>query len=127
VVCWGHVRSNNLGPNGAGMRPFNQRETMNKSIIHSVLCILFVLFFLSACAGVPIRQSPIALATPKPTIQFKPCIVGSSQAQCGILYAYENRTAQTGRMIPLNIAVIRANNAQKAAEAIFWLADWRTR
>ena len=94
---------------------------MIKSTIHSVLCILFVLVSLSACGGMPIKPSPVAPVTPEPTIQFKPCIAGSLRAQCGILTVYENRAAQTGRMIPLNIAIIRANSAQKAAEAIFWL------
>lgn len=91
---------------------------MNSSRLNLMPPLMVLLIFLSACAGAPLEQNP----TQAPAFQHEPCIVAGTSAQCGILFVYENRLAQTGRMIPLNIAVIQANLAQKADEAIFWLS-----
>jgi pimeloyl-ACP methyl ester carboxylesterase len=47
---------------------------------------------------------------------------GHAQAQCGTLRVYENRQAHSGRMIDLNIVVIKASNNHPAPDPIFYLA-----
>lgn len=88
---------------------------MNNPRIHIILASLFWLIILAACTEAS------ATAT-KPAIQLEPCYAGPAKAECGTLNVYENRDAQTGRMIPLKIAVIRARNGQPSAGAIFWLS-----
>ena len=85
---------------------------MNGSKIHFLLSSLILLAFLPACDGSPAI----------PSIKLKPCVIAGSSAECGKLRVYENREAKKGRMIDLNIAVIRASNPQKAADAVFLLS-----
>lgn len=85
---------------------------MERPKIHILLRILILLAFLPACGGSP--------ATPM--IKLKPCVIAGSTAECGKLRVYENRDAKKGRMIDLNIAVIRAASTQKAADAVFLLS-----
>ena len=88
---------------------------MNNRKIHFALCVFILLAFLAGCVGITPKQS-------KTTIQLKPCSLGWSEAQCGTLRVYENRTAQSGRMIDLNIVVIKAQSDDPAPDPIFYLA-----
>ena len=85
---------------------------MSKAKISILLSILILLAFVPACGGSPAI----------PSIKFKPCVIAGSSAECGKLRVYENREAKKGRMIDLNIAVIRAANPQKAGDAVFMLS-----
>ena len=84
----------------------------NTNIAQSYLLLWVVLSFLSACSGF----------AAKPTIQLNPCTVGSYQAQCGKLRVYENRAARSGRMIDLNIVVVKARGDHPAPDPVIWLS-----
>ncbi len=84
---------------------------MNNPKFHFALCILSLLVFLSACSGF----------ADKPTIHLEPCTVAGTSAQCGSLPVYENRAARTGRIINLNVVVIKSNNPKRVADPVFWL------
>ncbi|MGA2490742.1 MAG: hypothetical protein ABSF99_11255, partial [Anaerolineales bacterium] len=73
---------------------------MNRPKIHILLSILILLAFLPACGGSPAV----------PSIKLKPCVIAGSSAECGKLRVYEDRQAKKGRMIDLNIAVIRSSS-----------------
>ena len=81
--------------------------------IYFALCSFVLLAFLTACIGPASKQSKI---------QLEPCVVGRNEAQCGTLRVDENRAAQTGRMINLNIVVIKASGDHPAPDPIFYLA-----
>ncbi len=68
--------------------------------------------------------APTAAPAPRPSITFHPCDLGytSSSAQCGTLRVYENRAAQSGRMIDLRVAVAKALDPNPAPDPIFYLA-----
>ncbi len=89
---------------------------MNNRKIHFALCVFILLALLAGCAGGTTKQSSTA-------IQLKPCSLGWSEAQCGTLRVYENRAAQTGRMIDLNIVVIKASGDHPVPDPIFYLAE----
>jgi pimeloyl-ACP methyl ester carboxylesterase len=99
---------------------------MNNNKIHIIIIIFLLLAFLVSCSGAPTKQLPTetatATATPKPTVQLTPCRIGYRQAQCGSLQVYEDREAQSGRMIPLKIVVFPALNDQPAPDPIFYLS-----
>ncbi len=97
-------------------------ETKSYQKIYAMLCILLSLVALSACAGASAAPSPTDTATPAPAIQLTPCAVGMHQGLCGIYSVFENREAMSGRMISLNIVVIKAMNHNPAPDAIFYLA-----
>ena len=82
---------------------------------HSTLCVFILLAFLVGCIGAPANRSDTA-------IRLKPCSLGWSQALCGTLRVYEDRTAQSGRMIDLNIVIIKAQSEDPAPDPIFYLA-----
>ncbi|RPJ50902.1 MAG: alpha/beta hydrolase, partial [Chloroflexi bacterium] len=63
-----------------------------------------------------------ASSTARPSLQLQPCLLGATPAQCGTLKVYENRTAQSGRMIDLHVAVIKAKSEHPAPDPIFFLA-----
>jgi pimeloyl-ACP methyl ester carboxylesterase len=88
---------------------------MNIRKIHFALCVLILLAFLAGCFGSTPKRSNTA-------IKLKPCSLGWSQAQCGTLRVYENRAAHSGRMIDLNIVVIKAQSTDPAPDPIFYLA-----
>jgi pimeloyl-ACP methyl ester carboxylesterase len=85
---------------------------MNSSKIHFMLCVFLLLAFVPACGAVP----------EKSTIQLKPCTVGVYEAQCGRLRVYENRDAHRGRMINLNVVVIKASGDHPVPDPVFWLS-----
>jgi pimeloyl-ACP methyl ester carboxylesterase len=106
---------------------------MNIHSIRKLLAILTLMIFISACSG-PTAISPVAgtptvsLPTPTassppgPSIHLEPCQLGSREAQCGTLKVYENRTARSGRMIDLRVAIIKAQSDHPAPDPIFYLA-----
>jgi len=73
--------------------------------------------FLPACNGTTLSQ-------PLPTqlMDEHPCRIASQDAICGQLPVYENRAIQSGRIINLNIAVIKAGSANPAPDPVFFLA-----
>jgi pimeloyl-ACP methyl ester carboxylesterase len=74
--------------------------------------LLLLLAGLSACAGPGTKSA----------LQLKPCTMHGSQARCGTLQVYENRAARSGRIISLNIIVIKAGGEHPAPDPIFWLS-----
>lgn len=119
---------------------------MNKQ--NKIYCWLWILFFLVSCSGkapvlapdvqtisTPSIQAPVVQvtsttsiqtsaiqATSKPSIQLEPCQLGDTPAMCGMLRVFENRATQSGRMIDLRVAVIKAQSDQPAPDPIFYLA-----
>jgi pimeloyl-ACP methyl ester carboxylesterase len=63
-------------------------------------------------------------AAAAPTIALAPCTIGSSPAQCGTLMVAENPSEPSGRQIPLNVAVIRAQGDNPKPDPLFWFAGW---
>lgn len=55
-------------------------------------------------------------------LELSPCTIAGKPAQCGSLPVYENRETRTGRMINLNIAVIKSTSPQPAKDAVFLLS-----
>ena len=118
---------------------------MNKQ--NKFYCWLWILFFLVSCSGKVPVQAPavqttstlsiqafanLATSTPftqtttiqasKPFIQLESCQLGNTPAMCGKLRVFENRAAQSGRMIDLRVVVIKAQSDQPAPDPIFYLA-----
>lgn len=87
---------------------------------------LILLTFLVGCSPSSyLRAQPDSSSTStpaNPSIKLQPCQLGGIQAHCGSLKVYENRTARTGRMIDLKVAVIKAQEANPAPDPIFYLA-----
>src|SRR5689334_23865676 len=95
--------------------PLKKRININMRKLYFSLCALAVLAILAGCVGSTAKKS-------NTNIRLKSCSVGGSQAQCGTLRVYENRAAQSGRMIDLNIVVIKASHDDPAPDPIFYLA-----
>jgi pimeloyl-ACP methyl ester carboxylesterase len=71
---------------------------------------------------IPTRAAvPTATVAQKSTIHLEPCRRAERAALCGSLAVFEDRAAQTGRKIDLQVAVIKATSAQPAPDPIFWL------
>jgi pimeloyl-ACP methyl ester carboxylesterase len=86
---------------------------MNIRKIRVSICVLIILALLAGCIRSTIKQS---------NVQLKPCSLGWIEAQCGTLRVYENRAARSGRMLDLNIVVIKAQSDDPASDPIFYLA-----
>ncbi|MGA2490835.1 MAG: alpha/beta hydrolase, partial [Anaerolineales bacterium] len=95
---------------------------MNKLEKIFILYVLVLLAFLPACSGSSATQSLVVQATSKPAIQLEPCRLGDIPAQCGKLSVYENRATNTGRMIDIHMAVIKASGPNPAPDPIFYVA-----
>src|SRR5262249_45820457 len=56
-------------------------------------------------------------------IHLQPCDVPGipDEGRCGTYEVYENRTAGSGRKIPLNIVVMPALGTPRAPDPVFWL------
>ena len=76
---------------------------------------MILIGLLTGCSGLSAKP-------PKPDL--KPCVVGNEyQAECGTLSVFEDRAAQSGREIDLQLAVIKARTSgQPAPDPIFVLA-----
>lgn len=80
--------------------------------IHPFIQILpiFLLGLLAAC----VPQSS--------GLRLEPCQVANLEARCGSLPVYENRAAQSGRMIPIRVTVFPAKTSPAQPDAFFYLA-----
>src|SRR5512138_1181541 len=74
-------------------------------------CMQCLCLILGACAAKPAQQ-----------IDLQPCRVGNFSAQCGKLSVFEDRAANSGRKIDLQVAVIEAKTDRHAPDPIFVLA-----
>ena len=102
---------------------------MIKSELKTSLLVLAFVAALAACSSAATNQMPsittvppIATVSQKSAITLQPCKLGSTSALCGTLRVYENRTARSGRMIDLRVAVIKAQSEHPASDPIFYLA-----
>lgn len=59
---------------------------------------------------------------PTPKIDLQPCQVSNFAAECGTLAVFEDRATNSGRMIDIRVAVIKARGQNPAPDPIFWLA-----
>ncbi len=80
-----------------------------------VLCLSLLVLLTNSCRSLH-RESALD--------RLKPCkaVDGPSDAYCGKLYVWENRTTKTGRQIALNIVVLPARKQQSAPDPVFFLA-----
>jgi pimeloyl-ACP methyl ester carboxylesterase len=88
----------------------------------SPLVVLAIVFTVtSSCATV--THSPVTEKRPT-TIELTSCTLAKHKeaALCGKHQVYENRAAQTGRKIALNIVVLPARNSPAKADPVFYLA-----
>ena len=88
--------------------------------------LAFVLLLAACSPATPLNgqvtPSSADSIRPKPSMALQPCMLGSSQAQCGTMKVYENRASNSGRMIELHVAVIKAQSDHPAPDPIFYLA-----
>ncbi|MGZ8533039.1 MAG: alpha/beta fold hydrolase, partial [Candidatus Binatia bacterium] len=82
---------------------------------------MLALFIASSCATVTL--SPVTAKKPT-TIELTSCALAKHKgaALCGKHQVYENRAAQTGRKIALNIVILAARNSPAKADPVFYLA-----
>jgi hypothetical protein len=76
--------------------------------LYLTLCLSIIL---TACGQSPIQK-----------IDLQPCQVSDFAAQCGTLSVFEDRATNSGRMIDIYVAVIKARGQSPAPDPIFWLA-----
>jgi pimeloyl-ACP methyl ester carboxylesterase len=87
-----------------------------------IISILFLLYCFTACTRTENNQLPTSKSTQIPNLQLIPCTIRNNPAMCGTLRVYENRAAQSGHIIDLNIIVIKAMSDHPAPDPIFYLA-----
>lgn len=78
-----------------------------------IIALTVFLVFLVACTSQSEVGAPITMT---------PCKLGSTPALCGTLRVYENRSANKGRKINIQVAVIKATSQDPAPDPIFYLA-----
>ncbi|HET7005680.1 MAG TPA: alpha/beta fold hydrolase [Candidatus Binatia bacterium] len=83
--------------------------------------VILSLIIASSCATV--ATSPISAGRTS-TIELTSCKFPKLKepARCGKLPVYENRAAQSGRMIALNIVVLPAQSSELKSDPVFYLA-----
>ncbi len=91
---------------------------------YSAYFFLLLFALLAGCSGAAaIPMAPTATAAPTatsaPKLTLHPCKLAGMNAQCGTLSVYEDRAAKSGRMINLNIAVLKAYSSNPAPDPIF--------
>lgn len=94
-----------------------------------ISAIVLMLSAVAACAPAqPIANPTAEPATPAPTaalagsISFETCTIGGMTAQCATYRVYENRAANSGRMIDLRIAVRPARSEPHEPDPFFYFA-----
>lgn len=92
-------------------------------IVEKVLLIGFMVLVLSACGALKGRSQEVVEPG---QINYQDCQIGdgifSIAARCTTIEVYENREAQTGRRIQLNVAVIPATSRSPLPDPLFFLA-----
>ncbi|MBL8063191.1 MAG: alpha/beta fold hydrolase [Anaerolineales bacterium] len=76
--------------------------------------VLLISFLLTACSGLAPSLSP--------NVELTDCTVNGVSAQCGKHTVYEDRAAQNGRQIELNIVVLPATGEQAMPDPLFFFA-----
>ena len=91
-------------------------------ILAALLCWL-ILSLISILSCTTMKAPPIDQKQ-RSAVELEPCNFPSGQADalCGKYPVYENRAAKSGRMIALNIVVLRALAAEPKPDAVFFLA-----
>jgi pimeloyl-ACP methyl ester carboxylesterase len=85
------------------------------------LLVFLLIMVVTSCNGATqIAETHPSLA--ESLIDPHPCQIANYAATCGHLPVYENRTSQSGRIIDLNIAVIKATSSNPAPDPVFFLA-----
>jgi pimeloyl-ACP methyl ester carboxylesterase len=80
--------------------------------------------FCTSCSNsARLANSRNPFPTPASRVALQPCNVSAlpEEARCGAYEVYEDRAAQSGRKIPLNIIVVPALSATPAPDPLFWL------
>ncbi len=83
--------------------------------------VLLLILVSSSCNGTP-RAKEDEQSLPTTLVDQHACSIAGRSAICGSLPVYENRTTQSGRIINLNIAVIKASSSKPAPDPVFFLA-----
>jgi pimeloyl-ACP methyl ester carboxylesterase len=76
--------------------------------LYLTLCLSIIL---TACGALPIQK-----------IDLQSCQVSDFAAECGTLSVFEDRATNSGRMIDIFVAVIKAHGENPAPDPVFWLA-----
>lgn len=82
--------------------------------IYTQVFLLFLLLTLSACKGLTSANQP--------KVELNECTAYGVFAQCGTYTVYENREAQAGRQIELNIVILPATGAEVSPDPLFFFA-----
>jgi pimeloyl-ACP methyl ester carboxylesterase len=94
--------------------------------VKPTLKITLLLLGACVCASFHFRPAPLQASQAKPShrIQLTPCGSpnDSAQALCGQYEVFENRAAQAGRKLTLNLVVLPALAAQPAPDPVFFLS-----
>ncbi|HKH45455.1 MAG TPA: alpha/beta hydrolase [Thermoanaerobaculia bacterium] len=79
--------------------------------------------FLLTFACLPVSGLASA-ATPAPQLELKPCAIPGlpPDARCGVYEVFENRAAQSGRTIPLQVVVLPATGPQRLLDPLVYFA-----
>ncbi len=83
--------------------------------------VLLLILVSSSCNGTP-RAKEDEQSLPTTLVDQHACYIAGRSAICGSLPVYENRATQSGRIIHLNIAVIKASSSTPAPDPVFFLA-----
>jgi pimeloyl-ACP methyl ester carboxylesterase len=79
---------------------------------------------MSACVTVAVVVAALSSGDRAPSnepLALAPCLVGGVAALCGTLAVPENRATDSGRVISLKVAVVRAQG-ERRPDPVFWLA-----
>lgn len=92
---------------------------------HKLILILIATGFVFAFEPRSTKSLPVGSFKPSASDQsfLRPCHVPSigEEVRCGKYEVYEDRAAQAGRRISLNIVVVPALSATPASDPVFWL------
>ncbi|MFZ6030644.1 MAG: alpha/beta fold hydrolase [Chloroflexota bacterium] len=86
----------------------------NKPLPHIPLSLAILVLVLSACSQFATSKKP------GEGISLKPCDLQGIQAECGKLPVYENRADTAGRVIEINVAVVRAKSKPAQPDPLFF-------
>jgi pimeloyl-ACP methyl ester carboxylesterase len=85
----------------------------------SIFACLFILSILmTACQP----MQALFEGAPNGKIELTDCMIQGLEAECGQLKVYEDREAQSGRTININVVVVRARGSQAQPDPLFYFA-----